>query len=59
MRVLLAFILGIGVTIGGAYVHDASIDISAKRLVNWDVASELARLTVDRARYEWDRLTSR
>jgi hypothetical protein len=58
MRGLMAFAFGILATIGFAYWHDLGIDQS-KKLVNWDVASELSRTAAARAREEWDRLTAK
>jgi hypothetical protein len=48
MRLLFGIILGFGLTIGSAYFHDSKLDgpfQAQQRLVNWDVAGELARNT--------------
>jgi hypothetical protein len=64
MRLLLGIILGVGLTIGGAYIYDShnaldavNAPASAQRpLVNWDIVSvKWEHLTV-RARSEWTRL---
>ncbi len=60
MRTLVAFLLGIVVTIGAAYVHDTAVpSAAAKPLVNWDQFSLVTRDAVDAARHQWDRLTER
>lgn len=41
MRLLLGIIIGAGLTIGGAYVHDSKLNgpfQARQRLVNWDIA---------------------
>ena len=55
MRVFFAFLLGIAVTIGGAFVRDAMVTPPAQRFVNWDVVSESTRGAIDSARAQWDR----
>ena len=61
MRVLIGIILGVVLTIGGAYLYDshsASAAISAQRpMVNWDVVSNNWSRWTERARAEWVRLT--
>jgi hypothetical protein len=63
MRSIFAFLLGVAVTIGGAYLHDTAAPQpgpgTSKRLVNWDAVGELARWGADRARDEWNRLTAK
>ena len=62
MRLIFGFVLGVAATIGGAYWHDMAIPDApgtSKRLVNWDAAGEFARWTVERARDEWDKLTTK
>ena len=72
MRLLLGIILGVCLTVGGAYLYDSrnALDavsttgaaanasvIAPKPLVNWDIVSvKWDHLTV-RARAEWNRLT--
>jgi hypothetical protein len=64
MRLLLGIILGVGLTVGGAYIYDShnaleavNAPTSAQRsLVNWDIVSvKWQHLTV-RARSEWTRI---
>jgi len=60
MRTLFGFIIGIVVTVSGAYLHDTGLPAgSSQRLVNWDTAADLSRSGVERAREEWDKLTAR
>jgi len=58
MRGLTAFVLGILATVGFAYFHDRGLD-NSKKLVNWDVASELTRTAAVRAKEEFDRLITK
>ncbi len=57
MRVFLAFLLGIVVAVGGAYLRDSAYAPPAKPYVNWDVVSEAATSAIDTARAHFDRLT--
>ena len=53
MRLLLGIVVGAGLTIGGAYVHDSKLNgpfAGQDRLVNWDVAQNKARTAFDAAR---------
>ncbi len=53
MRLILGMIIGAGLTIGGAYIHDSKLNgpfEAQQRLVNWDVAGNLARNTYDSVR---------
>lgn len=60
MRILVAFLLGIAVTFGAAYLHDtAAAEPGAKPLVNWDQLGIATRGAVDAARHQWNRLTER
>ncbi len=60
MRVLLGIIVGIVVTISGAYIHDSELPGgSNKRLVNWDTAADLSSWAMDRAHEEWTKLTQK
>ena len=70
MRVFLGIILGIFITIGGAYVYDsmtvgnavtapgASTEV-VKPMVNWDVVDRNWRTLTDRVRHTWTRLVQR
>jgi hypothetical protein len=60
MRSLVAFLLGIAVTIGAAYVHDTAYAGSTdKPLVNWTEFSDITHNVVDGIRAQWNRLTNR
>jgi hypothetical protein len=57
---LFSFLLGIAVTIGAAYVHDAAAATPTdKRIVNWDQLGDVTRDALEVARSQWNRLTSR
>jgi hypothetical protein len=58
MRTFTAFILGIVVTIGAAYVHDTAIALpTEKPLVNWDQFNTVAHSAIDGIRNQWNRMT--
>ena len=59
MRSIFAFILGIAVTVGGAYLRDAYFagEFRPNRSVNWPEVADSSRATIDFARTQWDRLT--
>ncbi|HEV2630621.1 MAG TPA: hypothetical protein VGV41_18525 [Pseudolabrys sp.] len=65
MRLLLGVILGVLLTIGGAYVYDSAQErptttaAAPRPLVNWDVAAVKWNGLTTRARYEWTRLAGR
>ena len=65
MRLLLGIILGVVLTVGGAYLYDstnaplatnapASV---ARPMVNWDVVGTKWERLTERARTEWTRLS--
>jgi hypothetical protein len=63
MRVLFGIILGILLTIGGAYLYDshnaattAGANNVQRPMVNWDVVGNKWNRLTDRARAEWVRL---
>ena len=65
MRVLIGIILGVILTIGGAYLYDAHNAVTAahanslqRPMVNWDVVSSNWNRLTERARAEWTRLAS-
>lgn len=61
MRVLIAFLLGIAVTIGGAYYHDTNVtksDAGNTQIVNWDVAGTVARSATEQLGSQFGRLFS-
>ncbi|HEY2134876.1 MAG TPA: hypothetical protein VGH49_03250 [Xanthobacteraceae bacterium] len=58
MRTIIAFLLGIAVTIGAAYVHDtATAGPAAKPLVNWDQLGDVTRDAIDALKAQWSKLT--
>lgn len=57
MRVFFAFILGIVVTVGFAFVRDAAYAPPSTPFVNWDAVRDSSRGAIDSARAQWDRLT--
>jgi hypothetical protein len=60
MRSIIAFLLGIAVTIGAAYVHDTAVaGPTDKPLVNWDQLQGVTHDAVDAARNQWNRLTAK
>jgi hypothetical protein len=65
MRFLLGIIVGIGLTIGGAYLYDSrtategSNARAARPLVNWDVVDANWERATSRVRREWDRLAAK
>ena len=53
MRLLLGIIIGAGLTVGAAYIHDSKLNgplEMQQRLVNWDVAVTKARTAFDTVR---------
>ena len=60
MRTLMAFLLGIVVTIGAAYVHDKAVALPTdKPLVNWDQFGTVAQNAMEGIRNQWNKLTSK
>jgi hypothetical protein len=60
MRLIFGFIVGVVLTIAGAYAYDSRLPAASKeRLVNWDAATDLSRWGMDRARQEWDKITAK
>ena len=56
MRALLAFILGIVVTIGAAFVHDTMVASGAANpLVNWSNLHSTAQTLVDTVRNQFSK----
>jgi hypothetical protein len=57
MRSFIAFLLGIVVTIGAAYVHDTAVALPTdKPLVNWDQFSTVTHNAIEGIRNQWNRL---
>lgn len=59
MRVFLAFLLGIAVTVGGAFLRDSVAAPADRPFVNWEVVKESVDRTLGQVREQWNRLTSR
>jgi hypothetical protein len=63
MRLLFGIILGVFLTVGGAYILDSHGAITAagtpaaaqRPMVNWDVVSGKWQRLTERARSEWNR----
>jgi hypothetical protein len=61
MRLIFGIIIGILLTIGGAYVHDSASDPanpSQRRIVNWDVADRNLREIASSLHDGWARLVA-
>ena len=65
MRVLIGILLGVALTVGGAYLYDSHNAVAAtnttslqRPMVNWDVVSNKWNRLTERARAEWSRLAS-
>jgi hypothetical protein len=56
MRFIFGLILGAGLTVGGAFIHDTMESGAAKPLVNWTNANELQKVTFDYVKEQVDRL---
>jgi hypothetical protein len=71
MRVFLGILLGVFITIAGAYIYDSMTAGPAtsttqapagevkKPMVNWDVVNHDWRVFTDRVRHTWNRLVER
>jgi len=67
MRFLLGIIVGIGLTIGGAYIYDSTVTANsgdtsagvtvARPMVNWDVVDRNWQRASSRVRREWTTLS--
>jgi hypothetical protein len=64
MRVLIGIILGVILTVGGAYVYDSHNALEAtnapaaaqRPMVNWDIVGTKWQHLTERARSEWFRV---
>jgi len=59
VRVFLGIILGVLLTIGGAYIHDTQLTATARaerQMVKWDVVGRNWNHLTARVRQEWNRL---
>ncbi|HEY6700395.1 MAG TPA: hypothetical protein VI137_06175 [Pseudolabrys sp.] len=67
MRVLIGIILGVIITIGGAYLYDSRTAVAnsgatsslQRPMVNWDVVGNKWNRLTERARAEWSRLAAK
>jgi hypothetical protein len=66
MRLLFGIVIGIGLTVGGAYLYDSmqatdasSTTAAARPMVNWDVVDTNWQRATTRVRKEWDRLAAK
>jgi hypothetical protein len=57
MRLFLGIILGVALTVGGAYVADSMAGTGAARMVNWDVVSKNVDDVKNAVREGWKKLT--
>jgi hypothetical protein len=65
MCLLRGILLGVLLTVGGAFIYDslqaesqASHPVVERKLVNWDVVGERLQALAVRVHQEWDRLIS-
>jgi hypothetical protein len=66
MRFLLGVLIGVGLTVGAAYLYDsrntadaASNATAARPMVNWDVVDRNWQRATSRVRQEWDKLAAK
>jgi hypothetical protein len=57
MRLFFGIILGIALTVGGAYVADSMAGVGAARMVNWDVVSKNVDGVTNFVRESWKKIT--
>jgi hypothetical protein len=56
MKYVIGFIVGVALTIGGAWFYDNAGAGVASPLVNWTTANDLVRTAVDDVKVQFDRL---
>jgi len=56
MRLILGIIIGVSLTVGGAYIADAVVGTAAKPMVNWDVVVKNIDAVTALARAGWKRI---
>jgi len=56
MRFIFGLIVGIGLTVGGAAIHDNMDPGASKPLVNWTTANELQQTTFEYVKAQIDRV---
>ena len=57
MRLFFGIIIGIALTVGGAYVADSMAGAGAARMVNWDVVSKNFEGVTTFVRDTWKKIT--
>ena len=57
MRLILGIILGVALTVGGAYVADSAAGAGGARMVNWDVVAKNFDEVSAATRAGWKRIT--
>lgn len=57
MRLFFGIILGIALTVGGAYVVDSTAGAGAARMVNWDVVAKNVDGVTNFVRDSWKKIT--
>jgi hypothetical protein len=55
MKYFIGFIVGVALTVGGAWAYD-NVSGVANPLVNWTTANDLVRTAVDAGKVQIDRL---
>jgi hypothetical protein len=58
MRLILGILIGCALTVGVAYISDASVgsEPEAKRMVNWDVVAKRVDGVTEAVRQGWRRI---
>ncbi len=56
MRLFLGILIGCALTVGVAYIADATSAAEARRMVNWDVVSTRVEAVTEMARQTWRRI---
>jgi hypothetical protein len=56
MNYVIGFIVGVALTIGGAWIFDNAGAGTDKPLVNWTTANDLVKTAVDDVKSQFDRL---
>ena len=70
MRLILGILIGIGITLGAAYVHDTNLgaqpgtsdgaqtapDVAGRPVVNWDVLNAMTHDWTEWVRTQWNKL---
>ena len=54
MRLILGILIGIGLTLGAAYVHD--MNLAGTPVVNWDVLADITHDQTSFIRTQWNKM---